>query len=504
VTVDGFSALINGHYNLYCGTGAGGLQLKDSEFISSQSDNVYLTSGCSNTRLIGDIVTTAGTSTGGTTGDPNARGVVFSSVDITVAGGSIEQSNGTGLDLTGANYVSVSDMYFNENGYYNGASAILVKNANTVSVCGNHILRSGVNSGGILPGPGVSQVLFSGSNDNVSFCGNTYQPALMSAGICGGMSQPPCWPQYVYDASSFTVLTNASFYENPESQVLGVLSPSAASVLPIAQVLPAPRSFLTGLVLANDATSPNDTDSTGVAVTPTPSGCKVDLSNNGLLGLDTGSLAASTTYFFFVVADLAPTTTGLGTATPSCIASAHLSPNLSSSYTHYGYGIWRLVGALYADGSSHIVQFRQDGDTFYLATSVTDIKTGSSPICSVGTTTGMPCPLSVPCGRTAATCGSLPQGFAVQAFGRIVGGNGALSTNQLLLSSLDQLDQTPTAFPTAPGNTNSAGTGLSAAPPVFPFHLSTDGTGNVRVRATASSVTAYEITDGWVWHRQLQ
>jgi hypothetical protein len=99
VAVDGFSALINGSHNLDCGDNGptGGLQLKDSEFISSLSDNVYLTSGCSNARLIGDIISTAGVSTNGTHGDPNARGVVFQDKDITIADGVIEQSNGTGL-----------------------------------------------------------------------------------------------------------------------------------------------------------------------------------------------------------------------------------------------------------------------------------------------------------------------------------------------------------------------------------------------------------------------
>ena len=108
------------------------------------------------------------------------------------------------------------------------------------------------------------------------------------------------------------------------------------------------------------------TDSTGVAVIQNPAGCNVDFSNpNGLHGLDTGSYAANTTYFFFVVADLAPPASP--GASPSCIASAGLSPTFG---LYYGHPIWRLVGALYTDNSSptpHVVQFKQDGDTFYLA-----------------------------------------------------------------------------------------------------------------------------------------
>src|SRR5207248_3246415 len=142
-----------------------------------------------------------------------------------------------------------------------------------------------------------------------------------------------------------------------------------------------------------------------------------------------------------------------------------------------------------------VIRFYQDNDVFYLGSSVTDIKTGTSPICATSTT-AMPCPLSVPCGRTASATSCPSPGFVVEAFGRIVGGSGALGTNQLLLSSLNQSDQAPANFPTTPGYTNAAsGTTMSGTAPAFPFHLGTDGAGNVRVRASASSITAYEITD---------
>ena len=86
--------------------------------------------------------------------------------------------------------------------------------------------------------------------------------------------------------------------------------------------------------------------------------------------------------------------------------------------------------------------------------------------------------------------------------GAQVRGYGTSGMAELLLSSPYQSDQAPTIFPGPPGNTNSGLSSLSATPPVFPFHLSTDGNGNVRARATASGVTAFAVTDGWVWHRQ--
>lgn len=513
VTVDGFSALMNGYHNIDCGDDGsfGGLQLKNSEFLSSLSDNVYMPSGCSNARLVGDIVSTAGGSTNGTPGDPNARGVVFKDKDVTIADGVIEQSNGIGLDLEGAERVSVSGNFFDDNGKSNGGAAILVgNNVDTVSVCGNHVHRSGYNGGGT---PGTSQILFSGAVNNVSFCGNVYQPATAadSEDMCGGMLEPPCWPQYVYDAAPGTTLTNASFYENPEPQVLGVLSPAAAGVLPQSQVTPANRSFLTGLVLSNQTPSSpsavvtiasgSATDSTGITVISLAAGCTVNLASttNGLGALDTGGASSpNTTYFFFAVADLS------GQAPPNCMASASLSPSFANVLS-YGTGVYRLLRALYTTATNNAVPFHQDGDTFYLASSVTDIQTGGSSICAsfIGTA-AVSCPLSVPCGRMAATCSDLSSpGFSVEAIGRIVGGSGASGTSQLLISSPNQSDQAPANFPTAPGFTNAAtGAIISAAPPVYPFHLATDGSGDVRVRASASSVTAYEVTDGWIWRRQ--
>jgi hypothetical protein len=508
VTVDGFSVIENAaQYNINCGSYAqvSGLEVKDTQIKKGYSANVYIPASCANVRLVGDDITEAGNHG---SGDPNARGVVFGSDDLTVASGTIQQSNGIGLDLTGATRASVSGMYFDSNGTYNGASAIVLGNkADTISICGNHIHRSGYNNGNAT---GTSQILFSGTVNNVSFCGNSYAPAGSPSDNCGSGTYPPCWPQYVYDAPSPTTLTNASFYENPEPQGLGVLSPTAAAALAFAQVLPAPRSFLTGLTLSTDITTATQTvsiasgaatDSTGVSLIQIPAiGCSVNLGGSGLRGLDTSSVSPITTYFFFVVADQSPPPSGAG-ASPSCIASAGLSPTFGS---YYGHPIYRLVGTLYTDSSSDVVHFTQNGDTFYLTASVTDIKTGTSPTCasSIGTS-AISCPLSVPCGHNAACTSVPPLGFPVEAFGRIVGGGGGTGTNQLLLSSFDQADQTPAAFPTAPGNTNS-GSGMvtTTTPPVYPFHLTTDGNGNVRTRATASGITAYEVTDGWVWHRQ--
>jgi hypothetical protein len=228
------------------------------------------------------------------------------------------------------------------------------------------------------------------------------------------------------------------------------------------------------------------------------SSCTVDLTTNGLNGLDTGSLGSNKTYFFYAVADQTQQTSGTG-AVSSCIASAGTAPAFG---TIYGHGIYRLVGALYTDGSSNLIQFHQDGDTFYLASSVPDIQTGTVSVCAgtIGTTATL-CPLSVPCGRMSPTCGPLPAPFTVEAFGRVVGGT---QSGLLYLSSPSQLDSAPVNFPSAPGfsTANTGGVGSPTFASAFPFHLQTDASGELRVRGSGTVATAYEITDGWIWHRQ--
>jgi hypothetical protein len=156
-------------------------------------------------------------------------------------------------------------------------------------------------------------------------------------------------------------------------------------------------------------------------------------------------------------------------------------------------GVYRMVGALYTDPSSNVVLFAQDGDTFYLKSSVQDFPSSATGACNaaIGAAAKI-CRLSVPCGL-ANTCGT--SGIKVEAFGRIVGGT---STNEILLSSEDQTDQAPTLFTAGPPGYVGTNTSPTSA---FPFRVYTDTNGRIRVRALSSSTNDYEVTDGWVLHR---
>jgi hypothetical protein len=158
-------------------------------------------------------------------------------------------------------------------------------------------------------------------------------------------------------------------------------------------------------------------------------------------------------------------------------------------------GLYRLVGALYTDGSSDIVKFTQDGNTFYLNTPVEDITPTS---CALSGSTASVCQLSVPCGA-GATCAS-GQNIQVEAFGRIVGG----TSSQVILNSFDQGTQKPDAFSAGAPGFMSQSSGADTGTPFRAYTSVASGTtpGSVRLRANLSGTsptTAYEVTDGWVF-----
>jgi hypothetical protein len=234
-TIDGHSLIENGFNNVFCintSDAQPGLQLKDAQFARSGADNLAL-GGCPNIRLAGDVVLGSG-----------ARGVKFGGTDITVADSVIEQSGGTGLDLTGAKLVSVNGNWFDDNGLgLNGGPAIEINNTTTASVCNNHISGNGEYSAS------PAQIHFGGTNDGIVFCGNAYTAETQRG-------DATLKPSYAYDADPGTVLTNSHLYESPPPHVLGAIdSPNAVPILAPLQVPQIVPQQITGFTLAN-ATSP--------------------------------------------------------------------------------------------------------------------------------------------------------------------------------------------------------------------------------------------------------
>ena len=109
-----------------------------------------------------------------------------------------------------------------------------------------------------------------------------------------------------------------------------------------------------GLGLSNNATTPNT--KLDVAVGSILNSTKefqinldvaitIDATKNGLNGLDTGSLAASTLYYVFAVSD--PQSYNI----PGAMISASSTPLMP-----YGYSAWALIGYVATDGASHFLK----------------------------------------------------------------------------------------------------------------------------------------------------
>lgn len=120
--------------------------------------------------------------------------------------------------------------------------------------------------------------------------------------------------------------------------------------------------YFNGLGISNDATTPNTKldvatgsclDSTGTFQLTLSTAVVIDATTNGLNGLDTGSLAASTVYKVFIVAD--PVTQ----QTTGAMISASAIPLLP-----YGYSSYALIGYVTTDASVHFLKgYWSDNDS---------------------------------------------------------------------------------------------------------------------------------------------
>lgn len=91
---------------------------------------------------------------------------------------------------------------------------------------------------------------------------------------------------------------------------------------------------------------------TGELPVPAGSGIvTVDITTSGVGGLDTGTIAASTFYAVHVIGD------SYGNKASSVIISTSLTAPVLPS----GYNMFRRIGMIKTDGSSHVLAFRQAG-----------------------------------------------------------------------------------------------------------------------------------------------
>lgn len=169
-----------------------------------------------------------------------------------------------------------------------------------------------------------------------------------------------------------------------------------------------PALYINGLLLSNDATTPNTKldvapgicrDSNDVidinlgnylglsGIGTANSSTVINFGVNGANGLDTGSIAASTFYYIYVIADSSEKNGPAAMASLS--ATAPTMP--------FGYDSLRVIGVCLTDGSSHILKYYTSGSGSQkyfqwdapIAVTVTDSGTSAS-YSAMNLSTGVP------------------------------------------------------------------------------------------------------------------
>ncbi len=140
---------------------------------------------------------------------------------------------------------------------------------------------------------------------------------------------------------------------------MSVVNNETSKALPYSSYIP---FYFNGLGISNDATTPNTKldvaagsclDSTGTFQISLSSGVVINAANNGLNGLDTGSLGASHVYKVFIVAD--PVTQQASGAMISLSATPLLP---------FGYSAYALIGYVTTSaGSVFLAGYWSDNDS---------------------------------------------------------------------------------------------------------------------------------------------
>lgn len=232
------------------------------------------------------------------------------------------------------------------------------------------------------------------------------------------------------------------------------------------------RSYLAGLGLSNDATTPNTrinvaagicADDTN-ALMLTLSAGTIDFVTVGANGLDAGALASSTWYSVFAI--------GKTNGVTALLASTSVTaPALPSGYT-----LKRRIGFVRTDGSARILAFAQFGDKFLWKSPPTDASTTS-----IGTSPSL-------------VALSVPVGVIVEALLRVMGSGYATyaiySPNQNAETVGSQ------AAPTNLVAVNGTGGNSAAAN----YQIFTNATSKIAVVCnTTGAITI--ATDGWIDRR---
>jgi hypothetical protein len=239
-----------------------------------------------------------------------------------------------------------------------------------------------------------------------------------------------------------------------------------------------PRSYLAGCILSTAGGSSTmtigagqATDSTNAAVLNLLASLNKTTASwavgSGVGGLDTGTIAASTWYHFYLIQRV---DTGVVDGLVSLSATA---PTLPANYT-----LKRRIGSGKTDGASFWTAFTQDGRYFRLLASVLDVNTTNPGIAAV-----------------TATLPSVPTGVNVQAMTNIVVTIGT-TAGDLYVSDLAVNDEAPSVT-AAPGGDLSFRTGSVSYSTMLTTRTNTSAQIRYRINGSDASTVIKFVTLGW-------
>jgi len=237
----------------------------------------------------------------------------------------------------------------------------------------------------------------------------------------------------------------------------------------------APRSYLSGLTLSTAGSSNTMSIAAGMGMDSTNAASLVLASafskttgawavGTGNGGLDTGTIANSTWYYFYLINN---PTSGV---TDIVFSTSSSAPTLPSGYTLYRY-----IGGGLTNGSAQWTSFRQFGDDFVWSAPVLEFNGAG-----VATATIMTC--------------TLPRGRKIRGLFRIAAGPGA-NTQGMLLSDPDLADNAPSFGTTTPlSQQGISSASYSGSTGDFPCYTNTSA--QIRHREI-NTATVSIVTVGW-------
>lgn len=284
-----------------------------------------------------------------------------------------------------------------------------------------------------------------------------------------------------------TAAGDYALFEGYASSVVRVAFYQKASGLPVVETSQTVyRNYISGCILSTAGSSSTMSiaagqavDSTNVyvmtlaAISKTTSAWAVG-SGNG--GLDTGAIANSTWYHFYVIKRL---DTGVTDVVFSTSAS---SPTLPANYT-----IYRRIGSGKTNGSAQWIGFTQDGDNFVWTDTVRDINATNPGTSGV-----------------TATLASVPTGVNVWAQFRALAFTTSAVSIRALYSDLATTDAAPTNSGAPLSNTESVSAASIAG--YYAGQIRTNTSAQIRYRLSGSdaNTTVQIVTTGWIDPRGKQ